>query len=382
MKTDLHTFTQELVKRIQELPNAFVFAAFSAPADDASEIKRVRIRPLMIKGTLHYQISSYTKTQCFSVNVVPSELNSEFSKALNRFSQTLVHFINDEVHAHIEEQKVTYKVTTHKKVYLQDLSHNRPKNYQLPEKEPSELLIALGIQSKEGKVIRDKFDKFKQINRFLELINDIRPEMAESPHIVDFGCGKAYLTFALYSMLEDATIVGIDARKDVIDKCIALKETLEAENLHFKQMRIEEYKQDGPVDLVLALHACDTATDAALAKAIQLKSQVILVAPCCQHEVASQIKKDTMPLLLQHGLLKERFSALVTDALRAEILNQLGYMVDLVEFIDPEHTPKNLLIRATRKKNPSAPNWKAYNELKNSLGITLTLEKLCSLPNV
>lgn len=380
MKSDSHTFTRELVRRIQEQPNAFVFAAFSAPVDSLADIKRVRIRPLMIKGTLHYQISSYTKTQSFSVNVAPNELNSELSKAIFSFSQALVHFINDEIHAHIEEQKVTYKVTTHKKVYLQDLSHNRPKNYQLPEKEPSELLIALGIQSKEGKVIRDKFDKFKQINRFLELINDIRPLMNESPHIVDFGCGKAYLTFALYSMLQDATIVGIDARKDVIDKCQALKETLDADNLHFKQMRIEEYKQEGPVDLVLALHACDTATDAALAKAIQLQSEVILVAPCCQHEVASQIQKDALPLVLQHGLLKERFSALVTDALRAEILNQHGYMVDLVEFIDPEHTPKNLLIRATRKKNPPSADWTAYNALKSSLGVTLTLEKLLDQP--
>lgn len=379
MKQSTHTFILDLVKRIQDQPNAFVFAAFSAPNTTGADIKRVRIRPLMLKGALCFQVSSYTKTQCFTINVTPNELAAELSKALTSFTQALVHFINDEMHAHIEGDKVSYKVTTHKKIYLQDLSHNRLKNYQLPEKEPSELLIALGIQSKEGKVTRDKFDKFKQINRFLELINDIRPEMNETPHIVDFGCGKAYLTFALYSMLEDAHIVGIDARKDVIDKCQALKETLEATNLHFKQMRIEEYSQDAPVDLVLALHACDTATDAALAQAIKLHAQVILVAPCCQHEVASQIKKDKMPLILQHGLLKERFSALVTDALRAEILNQLGYMVDVVEFIDPEHTPKNLLIRATRKKNPTPPDWTAYKELKGSLGITLTLEKLLGL---
>ncbi len=379
MKIQTNTFIHDLTRRINDAPQNFVFAAFSAPNDKTSDIKRVRMRPIMIRGSLHYQICSFTKTQSFSVNVAVNELSSEFSKAFSRFSQALVHFVNDEIHAHIEQEKSSYKVTTHKKVYLQDLSHNRPKNYQLPEKEPSDLLIALGIQSKEGRVMRDKFDKFKQINRFLELINDIRPEMNESPHIVDFGCGKAYLTFAIYTMLQDATIVGIDARKDVIDKCQALKETLDATNLHFKQMRIEEYSQDAPVDLVLALHACDTATDAALAKAIKLKSQVILVAPCCQHEVAGQIKKDAMPLLLAHGLLKERLSALITDALRAEILNQLGYMVDLVEFIDPEHTPKNLLIRATRKKNPPAADWTAYKELTKSLGVSITLEKLLGL---
>ncbi|MCE5294263.1 MAG: SAM-dependent methyltransferase [Chlamydiales bacterium] len=378
MKTDIHAFITLLSSRVQEAPERFVFAAFSAPVD-SSDIKRVRIRAILIKSQLAFQISSFTKTQSFTVNVTPGELKSEFAKSLDRFSQALVHFVDDEIHAHIENGKATYKITAHKKVYLQDLSHNRSKNYELPEKEPSDFLIALGIQSKDGKVIRDKFDKFKQINRFLELINDIRPEMNTEPHIVDFGCGKAYLTFALYNMLGNATITGIDARKDVIDKCQALKDTLHAKNLHFKQMRIEAYTQDAPVDLVLALHACDTATDAALAQAIKLKAQVILVAPCCQHEVASQIKKDKMPILLEHGLLKERFSALMTDALRAEILNQCGYMVDLIEFIDPEHTPKNLLIRATRKKNIPEPNWKAYKDLAASFGISITLEKLLKI---
>lgn len=379
MKSEIQPFILDLAKRIQQQPEGFIFAAFSAPSDKTSEIKRVRMRPLIVKGALHFQISSFTETQCFSVNVLPQEIGSELTKASTRFSQALFHFINDEIHAHIEDSKISYKVTQHKKVYLQNLSHNRSKNYQLPEKEPSGLLIALGIQSKEGKVLRDKFDKFKQINRFLELVADIRDEMSESPLILDFGCGKAYLTFALYSMLQDARIVGIDSRKDVIDKCLALKDALDATNLDFKQMRIQEYRQDGPVDLVLALHACDTATDAALAKAIEMHAQTILVAPCCQHEVSAQIKKEAHPLLLEHGLLKERFSALATDAMRAEILNQLGYMVDLVEFIDPEHTPKNLLIRATRKKHPTPPNWDAYKALKKSLGVTLTLERLLKL---
>ena len=202
MKIATHTFIVELSERIDKQPSAFVFAAFSAPLDASSEIKRVRIRPLLIKGALHYQVSSYTKTQSFSINAHPNELKSELMKAADHFTQVVVRFIGDEIHGHIEDLETSYKVTTHKKVFLQDLSHNRPKNYQLPEKQPSGLLIALGIQSKEGKVLRDKFDKFKQINRFLELINDIRPEMSATPHIVDFGCGKAYLTFALYNMLK------------------------------------------------------------------------------------------------------------------------------------------------------------------------------------
>jgi SAM-dependent methyltransferase len=287
-----------------------------------------------------------------------------------------MHFLADEIHAHIDGEKCKLSITPHKKVYLQDLSHNRAKNYQLPEKEPSELLKGLGIQSQEGKIVRDKYDKFKQINRFLEIVHDISPELGDEPNVVDFGCGKAYLTFALYSMLENAHVTGIDARADVIAKCNALKETLQAKNLEFKQMRIEEYTHNGPVDLVLALHACDTATDYALAQAIKLQARVILVAPCCQHEAAKQIQKDKWPLLLTHGILKERFCALATDAIRAEILTQLGYSVDLIEFIDPEHTPKNLLIHATRKKNPPQPNWEALQELSHSLGLNLTLQRL------
>ncbi len=379
MKVETHKFFREIDDRIQAQPSGFVFAAFSAPVEALAEIKRVRIRPLLIKQELYFQISSFTKTQSFSVNVGPLELAPMLTKAAGTFSQAVIRFVGDELHAHIEGDKTSYKTTEHKKIYIQDLAHNRLKNYQLPEKAPSKVLIALGVQSKEGKVLSDKYDKFKQINRFLEIVGDIQDELSDNPTILDFGCGKAYLTFALHSMLEHANIIGIDSRKDVIDKCIALKESINAQNLDFKRMRIEDFTQEGPVDLVLALHACDTATDAALAQAIKVQARVILVAPCCQHEVASQIKKEKFPLLLQHGILKERFSALLTDALRAEILNQLGYSVDLIEFIDPEHTPKNLLIRAKRKKNPPKPDWKAYKELTESLGVTITLEKLLQL---
>ncbi len=379
MKVDSNTFIHDLLERIEKHPAGFIFIAFSAPCEATPPIKRVRIRPLTIKETLHYQIESFTKTQSFSINVSPNELKSELRKAFSNFTQALIRFIGEEVHAHVQDGHISYKTTSHKKVFLQDLSHNRQKNYELSEKEPTDVLIALGIQSKEGKVLRDKFDKFKQINRFLEIVNDIRSELSEHPHVIDFGCGKAYLTFALYNMLQNGTIIGIDARADVIQKCEALKEAINAKNLHFKQMRIEEYTHKGPVDMVLALHACDTATDAALAKAVSLQAEVILVAPCCQHEVAKQIQKEAFPLLLQHGLIKERFSALVTDALRAEILNQLGYSVDLIEFVDPEHTPKNLLIRATRKKNASVPDWRAYNEMKKALGVSITLERLLGL---
>jgi len=370
MKIAKDEFIRQQLACIEQDPEGFVFAAFSAPSDGLSDVRRVRIRPIVMKGALMMQITSFTKTQSFTVNVALKELEGEFVKAFSTFSQVLIHYIKDEIHAHIEVDKVTFKVTSHKKVYLNQLSHNRVKKYELAENEPSELLIALGIQSKQGKIQPGKFDKFKQINRFLEIVGDIRSELSESPTIIDFGCGKAYLTFALFTKCKDAIFYGVDARADVIESCQRLAEKVGAKNLIFEQMRIDEFSFDGPVDLVVALHACDTATDAALIKAVELGSKVILLAPCCQHEVAAMIKKEAFPLLLEHGLLKERFAALVTDALRAEALKQYGYSVDLIEFIDPEHTPKNLLIRATRKKNSPPADWRAYEELKEQLKIT------------
>ncbi len=371
MKIAKETFVKEQAGVICQNPEGFVFAAFSAPVDNAlSDIRRVRMRPIQIKGELRIQITSYTKTQSFTHNVALDELQAEFIKACSTFSQLLLHYVKEEIHAHIEADKISYKTTSHKKVYLQKLTHNREKNYELSENEPSKLLIALGIQSKEGRVQASKYDKFKQINRFLEIVNDARAELSDTPTIIDFGCGKAYLTFALFTKYPNATFFGIDARKDVIESCRKLSQAVHAKNLHFEEKRIDEFSYDGNVDLVVALHACNTATDAAIKKAVEMEAKVILLAPCCQHEVASMMQKKAFPLLLEHGLLKERFSALVTDALRAEALKQYGYEVDLIEFIDPEHTPKNLLIRAKRKKIVPEPNWTAYTDLKKLLGIT------------
>lgn len=375
-KATLREFLQILERKIETHPGSLVFLAFSAPFDQAGEIKRLRLRPLLIKGELFYQIASFTKTQCFTVNTPPSQLSSELVSAISRYTQLICRFASEEIHAHFSETSVSYKVTEHKKVFIQDLSHNRSKCYTLQENMPSETLKALGIQTQDGRVAKDKYDKFKQINRFLELVQDLLPELGQDLSIVDFGCGKAYLTFALFEVLKEARIVGIDARQDLIQKCSDLAETLGLANISFQRMRIDAYHTTEPVDLVLALHACDVATDAAINKAVELKAKALLIAPCCQHEIATQIKKEAFPLLLKHGLLKERFSALLTDTLRAEYLEQMGYSVDLCEFIDPEHTPKNLLIRAIRKKNPQAPDWTSYKALATQFGISLSLLSL------
>lgn len=368
VRATIHEFLSQIAQKIEEAPANLLFLAFSSPKEKAAEIKRLRLRPIKIKGELFVQVASYTKTQCFTLNIKPEALRAELLATHDSFEQLVVRFVATEIHARFSKGEVSYKTSEHKTVFLQDLSHNVPKKHLLQEKEPSELLQALGIQSQEGRIIKDKYDKFRQINRFLEIVQDVVPELGADLRVVDFGCGKAYLTFALYQMLKTAQVVGIDARSDLVEKCRHLAEDLGYSNIFFEQATIESYRSMQPVDLVLALHACDTATDDALVKAIELKAKAIFVAPCCQHEVASQIQKEAFPLLLKHGLLKERFSALVTDALRAEFLEQMGYSVDIVEFVDLEHTPKNLLIRAVRKKHPKPSDWSAYEALCTQYG--------------
>ena len=257
---------------------------------------------------------------------------------------------------------------------LTSLPHNKTKNYIIKEGKPVAFLIELGVMTKEGKIHNQKYDKFKQINRFLEFVDDILPEILKpissktegqtrALEITDFGCGKSYLTFALYHYLVvikglKANIKGLDLKKDVINHCNNLATKCGYESLHFTTGDIAEYRDskkdsEEALDLVITLHACDTATDFALAYAVEHKAKAILSVPCCQHEINSQLKKQvpesSLNALLKHGIVKERFSALVTDVLRVEALESMGYKTQLLEFIDMENTPKNLLIRGVLK---------------------------------
>ena len=238
-----------------------------------------------------------------------------------------------------------------------DLSHNRKKHYILEEGIPVPFLVDLGVMTGEGKIVRTKTDKFRQINRFLEFIEDILPQLDRGREltILDFGCGKSYLTFAMYYYLHelknyDIRIIGLDLKKDVIVHCSELAEKYGYEKLSFLEGDIAHYDGVDRVDMVVTLHACDTATDYALAKAAGWKAKVILSVPCCQHELNGQIENDILAPVMDYGLLKERFAALVTDGLRAKYLEREGYETQVLEFIDMEHTPKNILLRAVKKK--------------------------------
>lgn len=269
---------------------------------------------------------------------------------------------------------------------------NRTKNYILQEGVPLPFLVKLGVMTKEGKVIAQKYDKYRQINRFLEYIADISPELetiasnGNTIKIADFGCGKSYLTFAIYHYLHEikklpVEIIGLDLKEEVIENCSNLAKEFGYDKLHFSVGDIAKYSHDGSLDMIITLHACDTATDYALSFAVAHNAKVILSVPCCQHEINAQftehkkeISEEFAPLI-KYGIIKERFAALCTDAIRANALEQAGYSVQMLEFIDMEQTPKNLLIRAVKKPN-SIVSEKEISALEKALHITPTIRKL------
>ena len=279
--------------------------------------------------------------------------------------------------------KVTIKKKQKKaKMRPLDLNHNRKKQYILQEGVPVPFLQDLGVMTEEGKIVHARFDKFRQINRFLEFIEDILPQLDSGREltILDFGCGKSYLTFAMYYYLHelksyDIRIIGLDLKTDVIRKCNELAKKYQYDKLTFLEGNIADYTGAEEVDMVVTLHACDTATDFALAKAIGWNAKVILSVPCCQHELNRQMKNDVLSPIMNYGLLKERMAALVTDGLRAEYLKREGYDVQVLEFIDMEHTPKNILLRAV-KTGRRADNEESIRACETFLRVTPTLGRL------
>ena len=320
---------------------------------------KVRIRQIELKGSVCYQASSTVGTKVLHSNYSREEVIAYVEQSLQEggFSQLQVQGRCKDGSVLVSKKgKVTVKVKEHQaKEPVQILAHNRVKQYILKEGTPVPFLMDLRVMNKEGKIHRPAYDKFKQINRFLEFIEDILPALSREREvtILDFGCGKSYLTFAMYYYLKelkgyDVNIIGLDLKEDVIRKCNGLAEKYGYEKLHFLCGDIAEYEGVQKVDMVVTLHACDKATDYALAKAVEWDAQVILSVPCCQHELNDQIQNKLLSPVLKYGLLKERMSALLTDGIRAELLESKGYSTQILEFIDMEHTPKNLLIRAVK----------------------------------
>ena len=319
-------------------------------------IQKIKVRPLQGRGQLIFQAALWDGKKEFHKNYEEKEMISALLAWMSRdFKQMQLETTKETVTFLVSKKG---KVTIRSKRCAQrrekaDLRHNRTKQYLLQEGIPVPFLVKLGVMTPEGKVVRAKYDKFRQINRFLEFIEDVCPvlENGRELTVIDFGCGKSYLTFAVYYYLHekkgyDLKIIGLDLKEDVIRNCNHLAEEFGYEKLHFQTGDIADYEGPDQVDLVITLHACDTATDYALAKAVRWNAKAILSVPCCQHELNGQIENEMLKPILKYGLLKERISALVTDGLRAELLEQAGYHVQVLEFIDMEHTPKNILLRA------------------------------------
>lgn len=349
----------EIEKLLKETLNEqFLQAVISNPRIKEGILK-IKVRPVEIKGLRMIQCESYTKTQVFHENLTLMEAVQRMDHAMGEFRQMqLSSGENDYTILISKKGKVTIqkRKVAGRKANCSDLSHNRKKHYILQEGIPVPFLQDLGVMTQEGKVVRTKFDKFRQINRFLEFIEDILPQLEKKREvtILDFGCGKSYLTFAMYYYLHelkhyDIRIIGLDLKADVIRHCSELAEKYGYEKLTFLEGDIADYEGVDAVDMVVTLHACDTATDYALAKAIGWGAKVILSVPCCQHELNGQMKNEILEPVMKYGLLKERFAALVTDGLRAEYLESAGYHVQVLEFIDMEHTPKNILLRAVKQ---------------------------------
>ena len=358
---------EELRKNLSDfLTDRLYQITISSPRKEGDAFK-IKVRPVMVKGDLYFQETIWKGTQVFHGNYEKEEILERILSGMElQFRQLEAESTEEKLWALVSKKgKVTIKRRRNRPEQgklCPDLSHNRKKQYILKENEAVPFLVDLGVQTGEGKIVHARYDKFRQINRYLEFVEDILPTLSKegTVNIIDFGCGKSYLTFALYYYLHelkgiDVQITGLDLKTSVIEKCNGLARKYGYEKLTFLAGDIASYESGGTVDMVVTLHACDTASDYALDKAVKWGAKVILSVPCCQHELNAQIHSSVLEPVLKYGLIKERVAALVTDALRAGYLEEQGYQVQILEFIDMEHTPKNILIRAVktggRKKN-------------------------------
>lgn len=384
---------REEVKKIFEdfLDDSLLRIILSNPAykDGAGPCKalKVRVRPVMLKGGMVFQAEELTEKQAFHRNLTREEGVSYLLGLMESgFKQAEVESSRGQARVLVGKKgtvSIKVKKNQQKMVAAPNVaSHNRQKRYILEEGKPVAFLEDLGVMTADGKVVRSHYDKFRQINRFLEFIEDILPRLDKSREnvIIDFGCGKSYLTFAMYYYLHElkgyeVRIIGLDLKQDVIDHCNRLSVAYGFDKLKFYHGDIASYDGVDHVDMVVTLHACDTATDYALEKAVKWDASVILSVPCCQHELNKQMDNELLRPVLQYGLIKERMAALYTDALRAEILENRGYRTQILEFIDMEHTPKNILIRAVKQGGPK-DNRKEIENILQFLGTEQTLAGL------
>ena len=340
----------------------------------------------------YYQIEKFTDKQVFHENIEKDQLEDKMLEFISSYKQLSAWSSTNNFDLKISKKgKVFLGKKKSDNSNLINKSHNKEKNYILKEGMIIQPLIDLGVFTKEGKVVKSKYDKYKQINRFVEIIDDeIKKNDQKELTILDFGCGKSYLTFVLYYYFVEikkinVKMIGLDLKKDVIKKCNEIAERYGYENLHFELGDINGFKYNNKVDMVITLHACDTATDYALYNAIKWNSKMIFSVPCCQHEFNHQMKAESLSILTKYGIVQERVAALMTDAARANLLEAVGYKTQLLEFIDISHSPKNILIRASKgnvSKDKKDRSLREVNDLMNQFNFSPTLYNLLKDDNL
>ena len=348
-------------------------------------IFKIKIKGISKKGKQCFQLSKYIDTKVVHENCPGDMLIKRIVELMSQgFKQCSI--IADNYLTVLMNKKGEFKLTGIKPnpdAMPCSTGHNRYKNYILSDGKVVPWMYKLGLMDKNGAVVSHKQKKFRQINRFLEMLKDVEDNIPDNSVIIDMGCGKSYLTFAMYHYLNEIKqknigIMGFDLKKDVVDYCNSLTEQFGFERLKFYAEDIANIDNvDGKISMIITLHACDTATDIALYHGIRWGCRVIMSVPCCQHELNNQIKNPKMNILLKHGILKERFSALMTDAIRAEILEIKGYKTSVMEFIDMEHTPKNIMIRAVKGGNTGKMDSSGLIELMKEYSVKQKLYELC-----
>ena len=384
----------ELIKNIQE--DKLIKIVFSDR--QSGDFNKVIIKPIILKSAKNIQIESFRDNKAFHKNIDLNnlqELEDNLKEYIDNFKQILLQIEGSDI-SFIRKKENFSRKEKESNLIKTSNEHNKKKQYILNEGDKIDFLIELGLMSVEGKILKSSFNKFKQINKYLEFIDDVIEELKAKKlitnhiNVLDFGCGKSYLTFALYYYLKNYrkdltfSIVGLDLKKDVIEFCNKLAKKLNYENLEFLNGNIKDYDKSKEVDLVFSLHACNNATDYSLEKALSLDAKAILAVPCCHHEFFEKIQKNknsefynTLKIMADNGVVLDKFATLATDSFRSLSLELCGYKTKMIEFIDMEHTPKNILIKAIKSKSSNLKEkLTEYNKLKEFLGIKPLLEDL------
>ena len=378
---------EKIIKKIVD-NNSIIKIIVSNPRKKSYEIKKITLRPVKIQGEAMYQIENHYINKVTHVNLSHDQIESALLDSMKNFKQMNIFSAEEDIQIlanKLDKPRVKTSKPTLSPAPVQD--HNRKKNYIINDGEPCDFLIALGVMTKDGQVVKKYYNKFRQINRFLEIVSDSLPAIdKENVKIIDFGCGKSYLTFAIYYYLvkilgKQVDITGLDLKDNVIRDCNKIAKDLHYDGLKFKLGDIADYK-DTSCDMIVTLHACDTATDYALINAVDWNTKMILSVPCCQHELFSQIDNQVDNPFLKHGIIKDKFTEILTNGVRGLMLEACGYDVSMIEFTSLEHTAKNVMIKAVKLDKPSEKHKKKalseYETLKETYKINPTIDQLRS----